>query len=233
MCCSSSSFVYAIVFVGGIAVPRSVDDAFRAPPLQAVAIDLALLTLFAVQHSVMARPAFKRWWTRYRPHRDRTQYLCPAGESGSGPALWQWRNRYPPWSGRCRSPGAALVVWALCWLGWGIGAGVDVHDQPLRAVRADGRCSPRGGARPQAETGFRTTLFYRVGAPSADAGLHHRVLGGPDHDGGASAVRVGTTGYILIAVRIEERDLTAAFGDEYRQYRRDVPMLVPVPVHRS
>jgi len=111
-------FVYAIGFVGGL-TPRSVDDAIAAPTAQAVAVDVALLALFAVQHSVMARPAFKRWWTRYVPQPvERSTYVFFAS-SVLALLLWQWRE-LPAVVWDVTWQPARLTIWALFWLGWAI-----------------------------------------------------------------------------------------------------------------
>ena len=127
-------FVYAILFVGDLFVPRTVDDAISAPLGQALVVDLVLLTMFALQHSVMARPAFKRWWTRYVPQPlERSTYVLFASLV-LALLLWQWRE-------------IPAVIWDVTWspcAAGGVGAvlarlgdraGIDVHDQPLRAVR--------------------------------------------------------------------------------------------------
>ncbi|HEV7581816.1 MAG TPA: isoprenylcysteine carboxylmethyltransferase family protein, partial [Mycobacterium sp.] len=111
------SFVYAIGFVGNIWVPRSVDNALSAPVGQAVLIDVLLLGVFAVQHSVMARPAFKSWWTRFVPPSiERSTYVVLA----SGALLllyWQWRI-LPDVVWDVNLPAARVALWALFWLGW-------------------------------------------------------------------------------------------------------------------
>ena len=110
-------FLYAIGFVGDVAVPRSVDDAVGAPPAQALIVNLSLLTLFAVQHSVMARPAFKRWWTRYVPSPvERSTYVLLASLV-LALLFWQWRTiPFVVWEVTYRP--ARLAVWTLFWLGW-------------------------------------------------------------------------------------------------------------------
>ena len=111
-------FLYPIGFVGGL-VPRSVDNAVVAPVGWAVLVDVVLVTLFALQHSVMARPAFKTVVDPHRAGAHRTEHLCAAGESGSGPSLWQWRELPAVVWDMTWQP-ARLAVWTLFWLGWAI-----------------------------------------------------------------------------------------------------------------
>ncbi len=218
-------FVYAILFVGGIAVPRSVDDAVSASPLAAVAIDLVLLTLFAVQHSVMARPAFKRWWTRYVPTAiERSTYVLLASLV-LALLLWQWRS-IPAVVWEVSSTPARLVVWALFWLGWGIvlaSTFMISHFElfGLRQVFAVWR------GQPQPETGFRTTLFYRVVRHPLNLGFIVAFWAAPTMTAGHLLFAAVTTGWILLAMQLEERDLVAALGTRYVEYRRRVPMLIP------
>ena len=206
-------FLYAVGFTGGFGVPKGIDDGPAELSVASVAVDLALLTLFALQHSVMARPAFKRWWTRYVPDPiERSTYVLLASLV-LALLLWQWRS-IPAVVWEVSSTPARLVVWALFWLGWGIVLGVDVHDQPLRAVRAEAGVRRAGGAA-QARDRLPHDAVLSGRAPSAESGLHRRVLGGADDDGGPSAVRGGTTGWILLAMQLEERDLLGDFGTAY------------------
>ena len=218
-------FVYAILFVGDVAVPRSVDNAVSASPLAAVAIDLVLLTLFALQHSVMARPAFKRWLTRYVPAAiERSTYVL-AASLVLALLLWQWRS-IPAVVWEVSSTPARLAVWALFWLGWGIvlaSTFMISHFElfGLRQVFAVWR------GEPQRETGFRTTLFYRVVRHPLNLGFIVAFWAAPTMTAGHLLFAAVTTGWILLAMQLEERDLVAALGTRYVEYRRRVPMLIP------
>jgi protein-S-isoprenylcysteine O-methyltransferase Ste14 len=217
-------FVYAIGFVGGL-TPRSVDNAIAATVGQAVAVDVVLLTLFAVQHSVMARPAFKRWWTHYVAQPiERSTYVLFASLV-LGLVLWQWRA-IPAVVWDVEWQPARLAVWTLFWLGWGVvlaSTFMISHFElfGLRQVFAVWR------SRPQAETGFRTTLFYRVVRHPLNLGFIVAFWAAPTMTAGHLLFAAMTTGWILLAMQLEERDLLAALGARYAAYRETVPMLVP------
>ena len=217
-------FVYAIGFVGGL-TPRSVDDAIAAPVGQAVAIDVLLLTLFAVQHSVMARPGFKRWWTRYvAAPIERSTYVLLAS-SVLALLLWQWRQ-LPAIVWHVSWPPARLGIWALFWLGWAIVLASTFminHFElfGLRQVFAVWR------ARPQAETGFRTTLLYRMVRHPLNLGFLVAFWAAPTMTAGRLLFAGVTTAWILVAMQLEERDLVAALGARYEAYRASTPMLMP------
>jgi len=217
-------FVYAIGFVGGL-TPRNVDNAIAAPTIPALAVDTALLTLFAVQHSVMARPAFKRWWTHYVPRPvERSTYVLLASLV-LALLLWQWRD-IPAVVWEVNFQPARLAIWALFWLGWAIVLASTFminHFElfGLRQVFAVWR------ARPQAETGFRTTLFYRVVRHPLNLGFIVAFWAAPTMTAGHLLFAAMTTAWILVAMQLEERDLLAALGDRYAAYRERVPMLVP------
>jgi protein-S-isoprenylcysteine O-methyltransferase Ste14 len=217
-------FVYAIGFVGGL-TPRNVDNAIAAPTIPALAVDTALLTLFAVQHSVMARPAFKRWWTHYVPRPvERSTYVLLASLV-LALLLWQWRG-IPAVVWEVNFQPARLAIWALFWLGWAIVLASTFminHFElfGLRQVFAVWR------ARPQAETGFRTTLFYRVVRHPLNLGFIVAFWAAPTMTAGHLLFAAMTTAWILVAMQLEERDLLAALGDRYAAYRERVPMLVP------
>lgn len=219
------AFGYAIGFVGNIAVPHSIDHGLTAPVGQAVVIDVFLLSAFGVQHSVMARPGFKRRWTKVVPQSiERSTYV-------STTALvmfllfWQWRTMPAVvWDVSWR-PGS-LVLQLLFWLGW---ATVMINHFDLFGLRQV-YLAWRG--EPYTDIGFRTPLLYRLVRHPLLLGFIVAFWAGPAMTAGHLLFAVVMTGYILIAVRFEERDLTADLGDQYRDYRRRVPRLVPCPRRR-
>jgi protein-S-isoprenylcysteine O-methyltransferase Ste14 len=217
-------FLYLIGFVGGL-VPQSVDNALAAPVGWAVLIDVALVTLFAVQHSVMARPAFKKWWTRVVPEPiERSTYVLAA--SLVLVLLYsQWRE-LPAVVWEITWQPARIAVWTLFWLGWVIVLASTFminHFElfGLKQVFAAWR------ARPTDETGFRATLLYRVVRHPLMLGFIIAFWAAPTMTAGHLLFATVMTGYILIALQIEEHDLMAALGARYAEYRKRVPMLVP------
>lgn len=224
-------FLYAVGFVGNLVVPRSVDYGPQASVAQAFVIDVALLGLFAVQHSVMARPAFKQWLTRAVPqHLERSTYVL-ASNLVLALLFWQWRP-IPAIVWDVTPPAVRLAVWVLFWLGWAIAlvstfliSHVDLFG--LRQVYLAWR------AQPYAHVGFRARSLYRVVRHPLMLGFVIAFWAAPTMTVGHLLFAAATTGYILIATQLEERDLIAVLGDEYRQYRRSVPMLVPGRVRRT
>ena len=218
-------FLYLIGFVGGIFVPRSVDDALVAPLGWAVAIDVVLVTLFAVQHSVMARPAFKKWWTRIVPEPiERSTYVLIASLV-LALMFWQWRE-LPTVIWDVAWQPARLAVWTLFWLGWAtVLASTFMIDHfelfGLKQVFAAWR------ARESVDTGFRATLLYRVVRHPLMLGFIVAFWAAPTMTAGRLLFAAVMTGYILLALQIEEHDLMAALGTQYAEYRRRVPMLIP------
>lgn len=225
------AFLYAVGFVGDIVVPRTVDHGITAPLWQAVVVNLALLGVFGVQHSVMARPGFKRWWTRFvLPSIERSTYVWL-----SSLALlllyWQWRTM-PAIIWDVRQPVARVTLWALFWLGLAIAFAstfmINHFDLfGLRQVYLAWR------GKPYTELSFQTHLLYRLVRHPLMLGFLIAFWATPRMTAGHLLFAIGTTGYILIALQLEERDLVATLGDRYRDYRRRVPMLIPVPSRRS
>ncbi len=220
-----ATFVYAIGFVEGLVVPKGIDDGPDTAPGVAIAINLVLLTVFAVQHSVMARPAFKRWWTRFVPGPvERSTYVLFA-TAALALLLWQWRPLPEVvWSVEAQ-PWRALVF-AVSFGGWGLlllsTFQIDhFHlfglQQVTRHLRGEEQTSPP----------FHTPVLYRLVRHPLMLGFLIAFWAAPTMTVGHLLFSVATTGYILIALQLEERDLEAAFGDQYRQYREEVPMLVP------
>lgn len=218
-------FVYLAGFVTGIAVPRTVDRAIEAPLAQAIIIDVGLLAAFALQHSVMARPAFKRWWTRYVPAVvERSTYVLLASVV-LALVCWQWRSIDTViWSVGSTPGRVALAL--LAGLGWLTAVAatfmIDHFDLfGLSQVTNHWRSTTQG------EKGFREVLAYRVVRHPLLLGFLVAFWAAPTMTAGHLLFAVAMTIYILVAIPIEERDLAAALGEPYQRYRERVPALVP------
>lgn len=220
------TFLYSIGFVGNLIVPKSIDSGVQGPLAGTLIVNVLLLGVFAVQHSLMARPAFKAWWARLVPPPvERSTYVL-----FSSLALillfWQWRPLpQPVW--QVGGLGATML-WAAFWLGWATVLLstflIDHFDLfGLRQVWA----YRRGGEVPPPE--FRTPLFYRVVRHPIYLGFVVAFWAAPTMSQGRLFFALATTAYVIIAIQFEEHDLIGVFGDRYRDYRRRVSMLLPLP----
>lgn len=221
------AFLYAIGFVGDLWVPRSIDHAIAAPAGQAFVVDVILLGLFAIQHSVMARPAFKRVWTRLVPEPiERSTYVL-LSNLVLFLLYWQWRTLPAVvWDVDARA--ARLALWVLFWAGWMIvftSSFMISHFDlfGLRQVYAFWR------GEPLSDLAFRTPLLYRLIRHPLMFGFIIAFWAAPTMTVGRLLFAVSTTAYILIALQLEEHDLVTALGTQYLDYRREVPMLLPRP----
>jgi protein-S-isoprenylcysteine O-methyltransferase Ste14 len=227
-----ATFVYAIVFVAGFGPLKHIDNGSQAPFLAALGIDLALLGLFAVQHSGMARPAFKRWWTRFVPAPIERSTFVLASSLVLILLFWQWRP-LPQLVWNVDAVAARWALVALSGLGWLLvlaGTFVINHFElfGLRQVWFHAR------KRMAMDEPFVTRAFYRIVRHPLMLGFLIAFWATPTMTLGHVLFAAVTTGYILVAVKfLEERDLVALYGDTYREYQRRVPMLLPWPKRRA
>jgi methanethiol S-methyltransferase len=218
------TLLYAIGFVGNIWVPKSIDSEPRVPLGLALLIDVVLLVLFATQHSVMARPAFKRWWTRIVPKEaERSTYTLFASIILIALyAYWEplgggvWNVESP--IGRAVLLGLFALGWALVFLSSFLINHFDLFG--LRQIWLQLR------RQPYKELPFKTPALYRVVRHPLYVGLLLAFWSTPTMTVTHLVFAIATTLYILIAIQLEERDLLE-HHPEYAQYRKRVPMLLP------
>lgn len=220
-----AAFLYAIGFVGDFVVPKSIDSGAESPAIAAVAVNLLLMSLFAAQHSVMARQQFKQWWTQYVPKPvERSTYVLLASLCLLL-LFWQWRPM-PAIVWQVNDPDVAVTVATVSLGGWIIvltSTFMINHFELFGLHQVANHLTDREMPAPR----FRTPLYYKLVRHPIYLGFIIAFWAAPVMTVGHLLFAAVTTAYILVGIFLEERDLVALFGDQYRQYRKQVSMLLP------
>jgi protein-S-isoprenylcysteine O-methyltransferase Ste14 len=223
-------FLYAVGFVGNILVPRSIDAAPSSPLGVAILVNASLLGIFAVQHSVMARPTFKRWWTRFVPEPiERSTYvlfsnaamiLLFLGWQPMGGVIWNVQH-----------PGARSFLLTLFAIGWLIVLVTTfmINHFDLLGLRQVWLAFHHV---PYTPPRFDTPGFYAHVRHPLYVGWIIAFWAAPTMTAAHLLFAALTTAYILVAIWFEEGNLMDLYGQDYVEYRRRVPMLVPRFIRR-
>ena len=217
------TFLYAIGFVGNVVVPKSIDSGRQGDFTSSLVIDVVLLGLFALQHSVMARPGFKKAWTKFVPPVvERSTYVLLASLA-LALLMWQWRPLLDViWD--FRNASIALILQIIFFSGWAIVliSTFLINHFDLFGLRQAFLYDK------YSELGFRTPGFYKFVRHPIMVGFIIAFWFTPKMTVGHLIFAIATTAYILIAIQLEERDLSNIHGKTYEEYRQQVSMLLPL-----
>jgi protein-S-isoprenylcysteine O-methyltransferase Ste14 len=219
------TILYAIGFMMGLVVPKNIDTGAQSSVIAAVVINVLLLTLFAVQHSVMARPRFKAWWAQFVPKPiERSTYVLTASLCLLL-LFWQWRP-IPEIVWQIEDPDAAVMIAMFSLVGWVLvftSSFIIDHFELFGLSQVANHLMDRQAPAPV----FRTPLFYKFVRHPIYLGFVIAFWAAPIMTVGHVLFAAVTTAYILIGISLEEHDLIDMFGDQYREYKQRVSMLIP------
>jgi protein-S-isoprenylcysteine O-methyltransferase Ste14 len=219
------TFLYAVGFVSGLVVPKTIDSGRISSTAEALIVNLLLMTLFAVQHSVMPRRQFKQWWTQYVPKPvERSTYVL-----FSSLALillfWQWRP-IPGLLWHIEGPEMAATITAISFGGWlmALSSSFLINHFELFGLR---QVATNLAGHDIPAPRFRTPLYYKFVRHPLYLGFIIAFWAAPTMTVGHLLFAAVTTAYIFVGIFLEERDLVDLFGDDYRNYKKRVAMLLP------
>jgi methanethiol S-methyltransferase len=217
--------LYAIGFTMGVLVPKTIDSGAVSSTGEAVAVNLLLMSLFAVQHSVMARKPFKQWWTQYVPKSvERSTYVLFASLTLIL-LFWQWRPM-PAVVWQIGDPTVSAAISAISLVGWVIvfsSTFLINHFELFGLHQVSNNLTGRAMPTPR----FRTPLYYKFVRHPIYLGFIIAFWAAPTMTVGHLLFAAVTTAYIFVGIVLEERDLVDLFGDDYRRYKERVSMLLP------
>lgn len=220
-------FLYAIGFVGNFYVPKSIDSIGEFPFGQALLINALLLTIFALQHTVMARKGFKAWWTKIVPESiERSTYVIFAN-SALALLFWQWRPMTEiVWDFEGTPLGMILDI--MFWVGWltVLLSTFMINHFDLFGMR---QVSYYFQKKEMPALEFTTRFFYSFVRHPIMLGFIIAFWSAAKMTQGHLLFAVATFGYILVALYFEEKDMVSNLGDQYRSYKKRVSMLIPMP----
>ena len=217
--------VYAIGFVCGLVVPKTIDSGPAGPLMESIVINLVLMTIFALQHSIMARPQFKTWWTTIVPKSvERSTYVLLASLT-LALVFWQWRP-IPGVVWEVKEPTLAASLLYLGLFGWVL---VFISTFMINHFELFGlhQVTNNLAGKPMPAMKFKTPMLYNVVRHPIYLGFIIFVWATPVMTAGHLLFAAVVTAYIFVGIALEEHDLIAVFGDEYRRYRQRVAMIVP------
>jgi protein-S-isoprenylcysteine O-methyltransferase Ste14 len=220
------TFCYAIGFVEGRVVPKGIDDGAVVPTQRAVLVNVLLLGLFGVQHSIMARPRFKDWWCKFVPRPIERSTFVLLATAILALMMWQWRP-LPNVVWHVSTPALRGLIYAISLGGWllVLYATFVIDHFDLFGLRQVWLYYRGIEYRHPA---FMERSVYKIVRHPLMAGFIVAFWTAPTMTQGRLLFAIVTTAYILVAIQIEERDLATILGDAYRDYRRRTPMLIPI-----